>query len=276
MAQEYCICRTCGVQHGEPERLPERCLICDDERQYVGWQGQQWITLSEMREQGYRNEFREIEPGLVGVRTEPHFGIGQRALLVRTDAGNVFWDGNSFIDDDTIERITNLGGIAAIAVSHPHFYGSIVEYSHAFGNAPIYLPKADAAFIARRDSAVELWEGSVELVPGVTLVQCGGHFPGSAVVHWAAGANGRGAILTGDSIAVAQDRDYVSFMWSFPNFIPLPADEVRRVALAVRPYEFDRLYGGWWHSVVNHGGKAAVDRSAERYVERMQELPDLP
>jgi len=276
MAQEYFICRTCGVQHGEHETPPKRCLICDDERQYVGWQGQQWITLSEMREQGYRNEFREIEPGLVGFRTEPHFGIGQRALLVQTDAGNVFWDGNSFIDDDTIERITDLGGIAAIAVSHPHFYGSIVEYSHAFGNAPIYLPKADAAFIARRDSAVELWEGSVELVPGVTLVQCGGHFPGSAVVHWAPGANGRGAILTGDSIAVAQDRAYVSFMWSFPNFIPLPADEVRRVAVAVRPYEFDRIYGGWWHSVVNHDGKAAVERSAERYAARMEQLPKLP
>src|SRR6202035_4547748 len=58
-------------------------------------------------------------------------------------------------------------------------------------------------------------------LPGVTLVQCGGHFPGSAVVHWASGAEGRGVLLSGDTIFVTPGEDRVSFVWSAPNRLPL-------------------------------------------------------
>ena len=273
MEPERFICRTCAVQHAGYEREPEQCKICTDERQYVGWQSQQWTTLSQLKSEGFQNDIREIEPGLSGIDTRPHFGIGQRALLVQTDAGNVLWDCIGYIDDATVERISALGGIYAISASHPHFYGSMIEYSHAFSNAPVYVPEADKEWITRPDPAIQLWQDSIELLPGVTLLQCGGHFPGSAVIHWAAGAGGRGALLTGDTIAVVQDRDFVSFMWSYPNLIPLPGSEVRRVAAAVRPYQFDRIYGGWWHSVVESDGQAAVERSAERYIARQQSLP---
>ena len=264
------ICKTCGVQYSESAAPPDRCIICEDERQYAGWGGQQWTTLAEMREAGYRNRFREQEPGLTGIRTEPGFAIGQRALLVQTDAGNILWDGISYIDDDTVARIRELGGIQALAASHPHFYGSMVEFSHAFAGAPIYVPEDDREWFVRADPAVRYWRETREVFPGVTLVQTGGHFPGSAVLHWAAGAEGRGALLTGDSIAVVQDRDWVSFMWSFPNIIPLPAPSVRRIVESVRPYQFDRIYGGWWHSIVQRDAKAAVERSAERYIRRIQ------
>ena len=83
---------------------------------------------------------------------------------------------------------------------------------------------------------------------------------------WPDGADGRGALLTGDSISVVQDRRFVSFMRSYPNFIPLPRAEVERVAAAVQPLDFDRIYGGWWDSVVAGGGKEAVERSAQRYL----------
>ena len=43
------------------------------------------------------------------------------------------------------------------------------------------------------------------------------------MLHWPAGANGKGALLTGDIIQVVQDRRYVSFMRSYPNLIPLGA-----------------------------------------------------
>jgi hypothetical protein len=109
----------------------------------------------------------------------------------------------------------------------------------------------------------------VEPLPGVTLVQCGGHFDGSAVLHWAAGAEGRGALLTGDSISVVADRSWVTFMRSYPNYIPLPATAVRGIVEAVRPYSFDRVYGGWWQNDIRGGAKEAVERSAERYILRI-------
>jgi hypothetical protein len=120
--------------------------------------------------------------------------------------------------------------------------------------------------VQRDDPAIVEWSGTREVLPGLTLIQTGGHFEGSAVMHWAAGAGGRGALLVGDTITVVSDVRAVSFMRSYPNHIPLPADEVRRIVAAVRPYSFDRIYGGWWDRVTKSDGKGAVERSARRYL----------
>jgi len=268
---ENFICRTCGVQHGESERQPEHCRICEDERQYLGKDGQRWTTLAEMQK-GYQNRVDEVDPNIVGIGTTPGFAIGQRGLLVQTPHGNVLWDCVSLIDSATIEAIRALGGIQAIAVSHPHTVGSLVEFSQAFGNAPIYWHADNSEWVLRPDPAYVFWEGErCEVVEGLTLVRCGGHFTGSDVLHWSKGAEGRGALLTGDTIYVAQDRRYVSFMYSYPNLIPLNANAVKHIVEAVEPYAFDRLYGGWWDSIVRSDAKAAVKRSAERYIQAIRE-----
>ena len=114
------ICRTCGVQYGAPR---EDCPICLDERQYVGWDGQQWTTLAELAAAGHRGRIEEEGPGVLGVGTEPATAIGQRALLVTAPGGNVLWDMITYLDDELAARIRGLGGISAIAISHPHFYG---------------------------------------------------------------------------------------------------------------------------------------------------------
>ncbi len=118
----------------------------------------------------------------------PGFAIGQRALLVRTPNGNVLWDCISLLDEDTVEAVQKLGGISAIAVSHPHTVGSLVEWSHAFDYAPIYWHADNRRWVMRPDRAFEFWEGETcPLMDGITLVRCGGHFEGSTVLHWAAG-----------------------------------------------------------------------------------------
>ena len=141
------ICKTCGVQHAESERPPERCVICEDERQYVGRGGQAWTTLGEMRAEGRRNVFHEIDPGVWSVHTTPRYAIGQRIVLIQTEHGNFAWDMISYIDEETIARVNELGGLAGISASHPHFYGAVVEWSQAFGNAPIYVPEADRELV---------------------------------------------------------------------------------------------------------------------------------
>jgi glyoxylase-like metal-dependent hydrolase (beta-lactamase superfamily II) len=266
MPQNY-ICLTCGAQHAASEEPPDRCVICEDERQYVGWGGQQWTTLQALKDAGHANRLQEVrdEPGLWSIDTRPRFAIGQRALLVQTPNGNFLWDCITMIDDPTIERLRELGGIAGIAVSHPHFYGTMIEWSHAFGDAPVYIPQADAQWVVRPDPVVQFFEGTVEALPGITVVQVGGHFEGSTVLHWAQGAEGRGALLTGDSIAVAADRNWVTFMRSYPNYIPLPRSALDGIVSALDPFEFDRIHGGWWELTVDRGAKDAVRRSAERY-----------
>lgn len=260
------ICVTCGVQHADTPEPARSCPICEDERQWVPPGGQRWTTLEELAAAGHRTVSRELEPDLVGIGVEPPFGIGQRALLVRTSAGNLLWDPPGFLDDAAVGRVRELGGLAAVAASHPHFYGVQVEWSHAFGGAPLLVPEADREWVMRPDPAVTPWSGTYRPLPGVTLVQCGGHFAGSAVVHWRDGAGGRGALFTGDTITVVADRRHVSFMRSYPNLIPLPAEEIERILAAVGPYPYDRIYGGWWDRVVEADGERAVRRSADRYL----------
>jgi glyoxylase-like metal-dependent hydrolase (beta-lactamase superfamily II) len=259
------ICVTCGVQHAATAIPPNHCPICEDERQYIGHKGQLWITPEDLKN-GYHNRVETVDTNLTGIGTVPGFAIGQRALLVQTPNGNVLWDCISLLDDATVEAVRERGGIQAIAVSHPHTVGSLVEWSHAFDNAPIYWHADNREWVMRPDPAFVFWEGETQsLMDGLTLIRCGGHFPGSDVLHWAQGAEGRGALLTGDTMQVAQDRRYVSFMYSYPNMIPLNRRAIERIVNALEPFEFERIYGGWWDFHVTDA-RSAVKRSAERYI----------
>jgi hypothetical protein len=267
---EKCICKTCGTQFPPSEQPPEACPICCDERQYIGYQGQQWTTLAQMQKDGFRNEFREHEPGLIGIGTTPSFAIGERALLVQNAQGNVLWDCMSLIDDETVAGIERLGGLAAIAISHPHYYSTMVEWADRF-DIPIYLHEADQEWVMRSSERITFWAGETHpLSEGMTLLRLGGHFPGGTVLHWKQGVDGKGALLSGDIIQVVADRQWVSFMYSYPNLIPLPAAEIQGIRDTIAPYQFERLYGAWFERVVTHDAHDAVLRSADRYIRALQ------
>jgi glyoxylase-like metal-dependent hydrolase (beta-lactamase superfamily II) len=260
------ICTTCGVQYEESPAPPGSCVICSEERQYIGWKGQQWTTMDELRS-GHHSRLELEGPGLTGIGIDPSFAIGQRALHVRSAGGGFLWDSISLVDDAAVARVGALGGARAMAVSHPHFYSAMVEWSRALGGIPVYLHEADRAWVMRDDRALVYWGGSsFEIEPGLTLIHCGGHFAGSTVLHWADGAEGLGALLTGDTIMVAQDRRTVSFMYSYPNLIPLNAAAVARIVEAVEPFEFEQIYGGWSGKNVLEAGGHAVRYSARRYL----------
>ena len=79
--------------------------------------------------------------------------------MIRTDKGNILWDCVALLDDETIARVTELGGIAEIAISHPHYYTSMVEWSRAFGGAPIHLHEAVRPWVMRPDPKIHFWTG---------------------------------------------------------------------------------------------------------------------
>ena len=249
-------------------------MICSDPRQYVGWQGQQWATLEELRAEGHRTEVREVERGLLGIGVTPSLGIGQRSLLVQGAAGNVLWDVPGFVDEAAMKTVADRGGLVAVSASHPHFYGVIAEWADAF-DAPIILPGADRRWLVRPSHRVEWYEDTHKVGPDVTLVRTGGHFPGSAVLHWTGAGDGEGVLLSGDTVTVVQDREWVSFMWSYPNLIPLDATLLDGIERALAPLSFDRVYGGWWGRAVVGDAKAAVARSLDRYRTAIADTADL-
>ncbi len=261
------ICSTCANHFPDTAQPPSGiCVICADERQWVPPSGQSWTTLAQLAHSGHRSDVREQEPGLLGIGTMPDLAIGQRSLVVRTPEGNLLWDPSGFVDDAAIGAVRAIGGLVGVAASHPHFYASIVEWARAF-DAPILLPEADAHWLTRPDPLLRTWSGTVEVLAGVTLVQCGGHFAGSAAVHWAAGAGGLGALLVGDTIMVTPGEDRVTFLRSAPNRLPLPEVAVRQVLAAIAPYRYDRIYGGWWTPVLRHRAADVVRASAARYLD---------
>lgn len=259
------ICTACGTQYAESAQAPAQCVICEEERQYVPPRGQTWTTLEALR-QSHANTFREHETGIIGIGSTPAFAIGQRALFVRTAKGNILWDCIATLDDATATLIGGLGGIDVIAISHPHFYTTMVEWAQAFG-ARIYLHAADRQWIMRHDAAIELWDGETRrLWDGATLVRCGGHFPGGTVLHWTGGAGARGVVCSGDILTVATDRKWLTFMRSYPNFIPLSARTVERIGAALKPFAFETIYGHYFDRVIAQDGKAVLERSVARYV----------
>ena len=259
------VCVACGVEHEDSEHPPISCLICEDERQYVPPGGQRWTTYAERRAAGAIAQIAVIEPGLHRISVEPHVGIGQQAMLVGTPDGNLLWEPPSYIDDDVIAAVRALGGVAAVTASHPHLTGASVSWSDAFDGVPVYVASADRSWIRRPSSAITLWSGAVEPLPGITLVQCGGHFPGSSMLHWADGAAGRGVMLTGDTIFIGADRTSVSALRSYPNRIPLPERAIRTILAALEPYRYDRLYGSFGQ-VIDTGARHIVLASLERYI----------
>ena len=258
------ICTTCGTQYPDAPAPPAGCAVCLDERQYVGAGGQSWTTLDALRAR-HRTALERLEPGLYAIGSVPDFGIGQRALLLRRPEGNVLWDCIAPLDGAAIDVLRALGGLSAIAVSHPHFFTTMVEWARAF-DCPIVLHADLERHVRRPDPAVRFWEGDTHaLAPGLTLVRLGGHFRGSTVMHWAGGAGGAGALCTGDTIQVVPDTRWVSFMRSYPNLVPLPIEAVDRIVAGVEPFAFERLYSPWPDRHVLSEAKQVVRRSAERY-----------
>lgn len=260
------ICATCGVEHPDTERPPgSECVICADERQWVPESGQSWTTPAELAARDATPVHEQLEPGLHRFNRDPSFGIGQWTYLVRTPRGNLLWDPPNHIDPPLVEQVEELGGAAMIVASHPHMYGCQVSWSHRLGDVPVLVHTADRGWVRREDPVLREWRGTAEVLPGVTLVEVGGHFPGSTVAHLRHGSDGAGTLLTGDAIVPVARKDRVTFLRSFPNRIPLSAGLVRRIVDALEPYPFERLHSLQGDTVAAdaHG---AVRRSAERYI----------
>lgn len=261
------VCVTCAVERETP--LPELCPICDEERQYVPESGQAWRSLDELAASGSRIIVKVEEPNLLSLTVEPKLGIGQSALLVTTPEGSLLWDPTGFVDDAAADRVLAEGPVLAIAASHPHMFGAQLSWSRALGGVPVLVNEKDAGWIGRTGPEIALWSGEHHIAPGLTLIETGGHFPGSAVALWEAGADGRGVLLSSDTIFPNPDRKTVTFMRSLPNRLPLSIAVTERIARQVAELTFDRVYGNV-HNIIDRDGAQVIAASAERQIAWMR------
>jgi glyoxylase-like metal-dependent hydrolase (beta-lactamase superfamily II) len=263
-ASSKIICSTCGTHYSPVKSLPALCLICADDRQYIGHQGQQWISWQELTP-NRSIRFQQLDDRVYDLRLSPNFAIGQKAHLILSKSGNILWDCLPFIDEPAVAYIQSKGGIQAIAISHPHYYSLMTEWSRLF-NCPIYLHQHDAQWVMDDSPSIHYWEGqALDLWDGIRLIHTGGHFPGSCVLHLPPQAH-RGILLTGDTIYVAQDRTKVSFMYSYPNLIPLAQKDIVQIRERLAPIPFETVYGAFEGQIIPSNGKAIVNQSIDRYL----------
>jgi hypothetical protein len=260
------ICDGCGVEHPDADaRPPENSCVFTSEVVSIEERGDlpphgTWTTLAELAVLPHRTDHVDHGRGVHSLRREPRFAIGHRSFLVQTGHGNLLWDAPAYLDDDILGLVRNLGGVTAIAASHPHMFGAQLSWSREFGGAPVYINALDQEWLPAPDPVIELWKDQAEPLPGVQLLHVGGHMRGSAVA-----LTGDGTLLVGDTITGGLARDWVSFQRNFPKHVPLSPAVVRRIVDRLEPFAYDRLYtlGG---DEIDRDAKVVVRRSADAHI----------
>ncbi|EME42987.1 hypothetical protein DOTSEDRAFT_132174 [Dothistroma septosporum NZE10] len=251
-SDDLLICNECGTQYAVREDSgQDECKVCNDPRQYVPATGQVFTTLGKLKDAGHKNVWWQDEHNskVWSVKTYPSFAIGERAELIQTDKGNILWDLIPLIDQETVDKIVELGGLEAIVISHPHYYSTWADWSRTF-NCPVYVGAPDKIWLERvdvpglHDIYTPILEGS-----GVTAILAGGHFPGSLLLHWNDILFIADTIFTSPSATnpVPGKEGVISFtLWySIPNRIPLHPDEILRIWQIVKPYDFHFAFGAF-------------------------------
>ena len=234
------VCTTCGTLHPPRPGTPPACAICLDERQYVGWSGQHWTdaaTLASTREIRF-----EDCAGVTTMVLDPAFAIGQRAFLIPHAGGLVMWECLSTVTDAALARIAALGGV------------------------PIHLHAADRSWVRFETAAMRFWSGDrLALSDRLELVHLPGHFAGGAGLWWKDGPRPGGSLFPGDAIQVAMDRRFATFMYSYPNAIPLGCAALDRLEAHAGRLTFEDVYGFAPGRQIIGDARARVDASFARY-----------
>jgi hypothetical protein len=176
-------------------------------------------------------------------------------LLVITPAGNIFWDCIALINEPTVEFIKSKGGLNAIAFSHLHYYTTMNEWAESF----------DEQWIYNKGKHVSLWDGvEKELWQGMKLINVGGHFPGSAILHIPFLSKGE-TILCGDTFYISPSKKHAAVMYSYPNRIPLPLHEIHRIKKQMEKISFDTLFGFYDYQNIYGKAKKIIELSLDKY-----------
>jgi len=257
------ICQTCGTRYAGI--VPEICKICADDRQYIPATGQHWISYNELRK-NRSIRFGNLLPDVYDLRITPAFGIAQKAHIICTPGGNLLWDCLPFVDEPTIAFIKSIGGLKAIAISHPHYYSLMAVWAQIF-DCPIYLHEADKEWIMDETTNIKLWNGQKQFLwDDMELIHTAGHFPGSTVLH-VPRVGDNGSLFVGDSLYVAQSLKFISMMHSYPNAIPLPQKDILYINQQVSPLNFYSMYGAFEWQNIHTGAKRLFTQSIDRYLE---------
>lgn len=257
------LCTACGTQF-PVNFLDEFCSTCVEERQSIPATGQSWTTHTQLL-QTHHTKIVKLKENLYEIVVSPKFAIGQRALLVLSESGNVLWDCIPLLDQNVIDFINEKGGLKAIAISHPHYYSNMNDWTQQF-DCPVYLHHTDKKHIADFGKNIQLWSGStLELWDDIRIENIGGHFDGSSIL-WMKNLYNEGTILCGDTMYLSPSLKHFAIMYSYPNRMPLPLSEILRIKSRFEEISFDEVYGFYSYQNLSSNVKEIFTNSINRYL----------
>ena len=261
------LCETCGTQYAETATPPAHCPVCEDERQYVGWQGQRWTTHDELARRLHACA-SATTTACSAIASTRSFAIPQRALLLPTDAGNILWECISLVTPEAVHALK----AARRRRSHRHLAPALLRVDGRVERRARRRADPAARGRSRMGAAAVAGRSSSGMATCCALSDTRHADPLRRPLprqHRAAlerrPAPG-GALFPGDALQVAGDRRHVSFMYSYPNYIPMKPGDVRAMRERLAPYAFDDVYGYTWGRNIIGKARAAVDRSFDRYL----------
>lgn len=267
------ICITCGTQFSGNVSTPEICPICIDDRQHVPPCGQKWISRDDLKK-NYQVSLQSM-PGLSGgqsapatsvyrLKVDPHFALNNRAILIKSKSGNILWDCIPVLDEAAIDSIKSMGGLKAIAISHPHYYSNMNDWAAAF-DCPIYVHHLDAEWVMDKGPHINYWQGDeLSFFDGIRMIHTGGHFRGSCVLQ-VPDLSASGTIFCGDSLYIARSKKHTAVMYSYPNQIILPRADFAAFEKRMSAIQFDSLIGAFDHQELSGNARTIYESSMQGY-----------
>ncbi|CAM2907486.1 MULTISPECIES: MBL fold metallo-hydrolase [Methylobacterium] len=233
-------CDNCGFWQRHFE-APPSCPMCLDARHVVPQDGWRFRTTREAQD-AFPCHWQELEPGVWRFWNEPVSGIGPSAYLIRTENGNMGFEGCPVFSEAALDQIETLGGMQVLSSSHPHAYGALVQLQDRF-DPELCLPAADFTWSAALQVSWP-YDDVLEPLPGLELHRTAGHFDGHAVLFDRA----RNICFCGDALKFELDpadprrATTISAHKAFVRGVPLTAKELERYRAVFAQFEFDQTW----------------------------------
>ncbi|SAM65050.1 uncharacterized protein UBRO_20111 [Ustilago bromivora] len=267
-------------------------IVSTDDRRYPCPTGQAYTSQRQLLPKTtFQFVPEESDDRILRLKFYPPVAIGQTAILLLTRYGAVIWDCCGFVSVELVEQVCKLsptGKVAAIFISHPHFFGTSLTWAKML-NCNVFISRLDRQWYqrgldsthphpglaARKQYIIEIQEDRSipPQIPSVTLIRCGSHFPGSKALHWDRDAESQlcpdakgAAVFCADTFMVMPDCKRFTFAYSFPNNIPLPPHDVEKIWMQMRPFQWSATFGGWSSRQILSDSRSTLLRSARYYI----------
>ncbi len=237
MSLSWFACANCGFW--QRHFAPPDCPVCSDFRNDLPEAGWRFLPEADVAAT-HDGGAREIAPGLWAFTTTPALGLAGTGWLIRRPGGNIAFEAAPYYTEAMLAQIAALGGIACLAASHAHGYGALFQLQRRFDPAIVAIQKEDLR-MTKAFRVTTPYDDALELAPGYTLYQVGGHYAGQACLHDLPGRR----LFCGDMFKIDQDAagrsTAISSHKAYHKDIPLTHAELLGYRDVIAPLAFDAV-----------------------------------